>query len=146
MPFHFSLAAVLRVRELSEQRELRVLERLLSEINLAEAKVRQAQALRDAALQKKEGELARGVPAISVQVSCEEEESLKRQEEMLAHQLRELRVKHRKQLGLYQAARRSREGLDEMRRRQFEEYVREMEKKEQRVMDDIFLSRQKRAD
>jgi flagellar export protein FliJ len=48
-------------------------------------------------------------------------------------------------LAAYQLARRNRETLEKLREKQFDLYTREQAKREQAVIDDLFLSRRGRS-
>jgi flagellar export protein FliJ len=145
MSFHFSLAAVLRYRESMEQREHLALERLQQEISRVEATVLQIAADRSTATQILRAHLAQGIRAAEVQAGYEYQSALQQQHEALQTLLQELKKKWRQQLAAYVSARRNRETMENLRQKQFDAYSREQAKREQGVIDDLFLMRRRRS-
>jgi flagellar FliJ protein len=141
MSFQFPLAAVLRYRESLEQREHLALEKIQQEVSRVELKIRQAEEKFSAAAQNRAAQLAHGVPAIEVQTAYEYLRAVEQQLEALQNLLKEVKMKWRQQLASYELARRNRETLERLREKQFEAYGRQHAKREQAVIDDIFLSR-----
>jgi flagellar export protein FliJ len=144
MPFQFSLAAVLRYRESVEHAEFLALEKLQHAISAIEHKIRQVEESRVVAAQTRGAELTRGVQAAHLQSAYEYEIDLERQHALLRTQLRDARSKWQQQLHSFQAARRKRELLQNLRDQRADIYNREQAKREQNVVDDIFLARHKR--
>jgi flagellar export protein FliJ len=144
MSFHFPLAAVLRYRESIEQREYYALERTQQEIVRVEARIEEVEEDCSKATQDRAAELAHGIRAAHVQSAYEYQTALEQQRDALLALLQELKTKWRQQLSSYDVARRSRETLDKLREKQLDAYNREQAKREQAVMDDIFLSRRGR--
>jgi flagellar export protein FliJ len=145
MPFQFSLAAVLTLRESIEQREFLALERIHQEIGQLKTKLQQIREARVAAIKNREKELSGGVPSVQLQGFYELDRTLEAQERGLESQLLEWEAKRERQLKVYQSAQQAREVLDEIRERQREAYRRAQEKREQKAVDDLFLARRKRA-
>ena len=145
MPFHFPLAAVLKYRESIEHREHLALEKIHQEITAAETQIALVDSWRAAAIQQRAEELARGVPSIHLQGAYEHELALERYRDSLRGHLLELRQKLRLLVRSYEVARQKREILDEQRSRQFHAYTRERAKRQQNLLDDLFLARRKRA-
>jgi flagellar export protein FliJ len=146
MSFQFPLAAVLRYRESIEQREYLALEKIQQEVNRVELRIRQVEEDCSTATDNRTAELVRGVSAAEVQTAYEYQRALEQQGEALRALLQELKMKWRQQLASYELARRNRETLERLREKQFDAYVREQAKREQAVIDDIFLSRRGRGD
>jgi flagellar export protein FliJ len=145
MSFHFPLAAVLRYRESMEQREHLALERLQQEIARVEATVLQIGDDRSTATQTLLADLAQGTRAAEVQAAYEHQRALQEQHEALQTLLQELKKKWRQQLASYVLARRNRETMENLRQKQFDAYSREQAKREQAVIDDLFLMRRRRS-
>jgi len=145
MSFQFSLAAVLRYRESIEQREYFALERTQQEIARTEAGIHQIEQDCAKATQDRAAELAKGTRAADVEAAYEYQTALEQQLEALRALLQELKMKWRQQLASYTAARRNRETLEKLREKQLDAYSREQAKREQSVMDDIFLARRGRG-
>jgi flagellar protein FliJ len=146
MSFYFPLAAVLRYRESIEQREYFALEKTQQEIARVEARVRQVEEDCSKATRDRAAELAQGIRAAHVQSAYEYQTALEQQRDALLIFLLELKVKWRQQLASYDVARRNRETLEKLREKQLDAYSREQAKREQAMMDDIFLSRRGRDD
>jgi len=145
MSFQFLLAGVLRYRESIEQREYFAIERTQQEIARTEAGIQQIEQDCAKATQDRAAELAKGTRAADVEAAYEYQTALDQQLEALRGLLHELKVKWRQQLACYTAARRNRETLEELREKQRDAYSREQAKREQSVMDDIFLARRGRG-
>jgi flagellar export protein FliJ len=145
MSFHFPLAAVLRYRESIEQREHLALERLQQAIAGAEVRMRQIGEDRSTAAQTLLADLARGTRAAEVQSAYEYQRVLEQQQEALQTLSQELKKKWRQQLVTYELARRHRETMENLRQKQLDVYSREQAKREQAVIDDLFLMRRRRG-
>jgi flagellar export protein FliJ len=145
MSFRFTLAGVLRYRESLEHREYFVLEKLQNEVNRVDQRIREVEADLSTASQNRTSELAQGIRAAELQATYEYQRALEQQLEGLRVRLQELKTKWRQQLAAYQLARRNRETLDKLREKQFDLYTREQAKREQAVIDDLFLSRRGRG-
>jgi flagellar export protein FliJ len=141
MSFEFSLSAVLRYRQSIEQREHFALERIGQEVAGVELRIRNIEQDCSVATQSRARELTQGIRAGDMQLSYEYQNALEQQGEALRAALRELKVKWRRQLVCYQGALRNRDTLDKLREKQLEAYRRELAKREQAVIDDLFLSR-----
>lgn len=145
MSFQFPLAAVLRYRESIEQREYLTLEKIQQEVTRVERMIRNVEEDSSAATQTRAAELAQGIRAAEVQAAYEYQRALEQQRVALQALWQELRLKWRQQLASYELARRNRETLEKLREKQFDTYSREQAKREQAVIDDIFLSRRGRG-
>lgn len=145
MPFHFPLAAVLRFRESIEQREHLVLEKIQQDIVRVELRIRQAENDCSVATQSRLAELTQGTRAAVLQSAYEYQRVLEQQSEALQALLQELKTKWRQQLACYELARRNRETLEKLREKQLDVYTRAQAKREQAVIDDLFLSRRRRG-
>lgn len=144
MPFHFSLAAALKFRENMEQREYVALEKIQYEISETEALLLEVQQLREAAMQRTESELAQGIPALQLQDDRQQEAAIEQKRQALLARLRELKSQKLQRLKAYQLARQKREVLDELRGRQRGMYDREQAKRQQTLLDELFLVRRQR--
>jgi flagellar export protein FliJ len=145
MPFHFPLAAVLRYRESMEQREHLALERLQQEIARIEARMRQIGEDRSTATQALLADLTRGTRAAELQTAYEYQRALEQQQEAFETLSQELKKKWRQQLVIYELARRNCETMENLRQRQLNAYSRQQAKREQSVIDDLFLMRRRRG-
>ena len=145
MSFKFPLAAVLRYRESIEQREYFALERTQQEIARTEARIYETEQDCAKAARDRAADLAKGTRAADVEAAYEYQTALEQQLEALRALLQQLKMTWRQQLASYSAARRNRETLEKLRDKQLDAYSREQAKREQSVMDDIFLARRGRG-
>ena len=145
MSFHFPLAAVLRYRESIEQSEYFALEKIQQDIVRVELRIDQVESECYAATQNRLAELAQGTRAGALLSAFEYQRALEQLSEALRALLQELKMKWRQQLVTYERARRNRETLEKLRDTLLETYTREQTKREQAVIDDIFLSRRRRG-
>jgi flagellar protein FliJ len=145
MSFQFPLAAVLRYRESLEQREHLALERLQQEIVLVEVRIHDAGENSSKAAQDRTTRLAQGARAAEVQFVYEYLRAIDQQLVALRALLQESKTRWNHQLACYQQARRNREALEKLREKQLDAYNRERAKREQAVIDDVFLSRRRRS-
>jgi flagellar export protein FliJ len=145
MAFRFALAAVLKFRETMEQQAYLALELIQQEIAQIQRRIRKCEERIAVAAKRRETELRRGIASIHLQAAYDEMLALQQQREALQAKLRELQVKHQECLKAYEEARQKREVLADLRTRQIEAYRREQLKREQKMLDDIFLSRRKRS-
>jgi flagellar export protein FliJ len=145
MPFQFPLAAVLRYRESIEQREYLALERIQQDIVRVELRISQVESDFSAAMQSRIGDLAQGTRAAVMQSAYEYEITLERAIEQLQALRQELKMKWRQQLAAYELARRNRDTLEKLREKQLDAYKQERARREQAVMDDLFLARRGRS-
>ena len=144
MSFQFPLAAVLRFRESIEQREYLALERVQQDIVRVEVRIRQAQDELSVAIQKRVGELALGTRAAAMQSAYQHEKAMEQEIEQLRSLWQELKMKWRQQLATYEQARRNRESLEKLREKQLNVYDQDKAKREQAIVDDLFLARRRR--
>lgn len=144
MAFRFPLAQVLKYREILEQREYLILEKIQQEILQVERRIEKCEARCAAARKRREADLGCGVPSVHLQAAAEQELAFQKQREELQRRLQELQAKRLQALKTYELARRNCEVLDQLRKKQFEAYHREQAKREQIMLDDLFLSQRKR--
>jgi len=144
MAFRFPLAAVLSVRESMEEHEQRKLEQIQHEIALTMQRIECLDAQSGETLAARERELKQPVPAYQLHAWEAERKALAEKTEKLSICLRKLKADNERQLKVCQAARRDREILTEIRDRQLEAHDVQQGRQEQKVLDDVFISRQKR--
>lgn len=145
MAFRFALAAVLKFRETMEQQAYLALERIQQEIAQIERRIHKCEERIAVSAKRRESELRRGIASVHLQAAYDEEMALQKQREALEAKLKELQVKRQECLKAYEVARQKREILHDLRTRQLAAYHREQLKREQKTLDDIFLSRRKRS-
>jgi flagellar export protein FliJ len=145
MPFQFSLATVLRLRENLEHTELLTLEKRYSELALAQGRLWEAEQNIIRAAESRQLQLSRGTTAIQLQLAIEEESQMRQQRDALLQKLQEAQKVLREQLVVYWKARQKRDILQELRKQKFDVYQRAQAKLEQRERDELFLLRRKRV-
>jgi flagellar FliJ protein len=145
MAFEFPLATVLRVRGIAEEREERLLQKILFEISQAR------EALARTNVQILESEASRLAksekPSMGHQLHASYGEviELKQNRKDLEEHLQKLDPLRAKQLIVYEAARRDREMLTDMRQEQRGEYDSDMARREQKLLDDNYIARRARS-
>lgn len=142
MAFQFPLQAVFHFRQSVEhQQELRLraanqqvgkIRHLLDQL---EERIRQVQ-LRESQ------ELGRGTTSAELRFSLNCEGSLRQQRAETQHELARWQNLRDQQQKIFQQARRERETFENLRSHQLREYQRDKARREQRAIDDLFLSRQ----
>jgi flagellar export protein FliJ len=146
MAFQFSLATVLRFRGTLEKREESMLQKVLYELS----QTLQAIARTDAEIvESNTSRVAqRFKPSIGRQlhVSYGQIKDMMQSRKELETQLEKLEQLRDTQLKVYEAARRDREILTEMREERRGAYESEMARREQKILDDNYLARRGRTD
>ena len=145
MAFQFSLATVLRVRGIIEEREEGILQKILFDISKifddlerTDAQLAESDASRHADVFK---------PCIGLQVhaSYGELKELKQRRKDLEGQIKKLEQARDGQLIVYEAARRDREMLTDMREKKRSAYDADVNKREQKALDDNYIARRGRC-
>jgi flagellar export protein FliJ len=144
MAFQFPLATVLRFRGVLEEREERMLQRILSEI----AQVQEIQARIDSQIAELDASRRASVfkPFIGqdLHASYGEVKELQQSRKKLEEQIRKLEQLRDMQYIAYAAARRDRELLTGMREEKRTEYDSDMARSEQKTIDDNYIARRGR--
>ncbi len=145
MAFRFPLAAVLRLREIDEERE----ERLLTGILTRLGQTRQAIAEIDLALAQvsawREAALGSALPAAELYSFYERRASLEASRRIHQEQLTKLEALRLQQLEVYQRAHRGRRMLADMKAEQKNAWEAGLAHREQKTADDLFLARRGRS-
>jgi flagellar FliJ protein len=143
MAFRFSLASVLRLREIHEQRE----ERLLTEILAQVRQTREALELLDAqivdAAAGREARLMATMPVAELHAEYGMSALLEERRQFTQSQLAKFEQLRDKQIKTYQAAHQDRELLSNMREEQRASYAVERSRLEQKAVDDLFIARRR---
>ncbi len=141
MGFRFPLAAVLRLREIHEQRE----ERLLSQILVQIAQAREAILAIDvemvASAATREAQLLGRMSAAELHGAYGLAAMLKERRHFHEQQLGRFEALQEKQIKIYRAAHQDRELLSSMREEQQEAYLAEQGRQQQKSLDDLFIAR-----
>ena len=141
MAFRFPLQAVLHFREsLEHQQELR--------LRAANQRVARARHLIEAVEQRRQEllgvqtkELGAGTTAAELRFELQCEAELHRQRRELEGQLAALQEARNQQREIFRQAKRARETLESVRDQQLRLYKKEALRREQRLLDDLFLLR-----
>jgi flagellar export protein FliJ len=141
MAFHFSLQAVLHFRQsIEHQQELR-LRAANQQVAAVEQGIVRLEARREELRARTSHELSLGMTAAELQfgLQCEAQFELQRRDiDLQLGRVRQLRDQQR---AIFQQARRMRQTLEGVREEQLKVYRHEMERREQRAQDDLFLLR-----
>jgi flagellar export protein FliJ len=141
MAFHFSLQAVLHLRQgVERQQELR-LGAANQLVARAQRLIEQLEARRQELYAARLKQLSSGMTAVELQFEllCATELLLQRRD--LEQQLARLQQLRDQQREILRQARRARESLELVRDQQLRVYQREAARREQRSLDDLFLLR-----
>jgi flagellar export protein FliJ len=146
MPFRFSLESILRFRKNVEHAEELTLNRILQEIASTQQQLQRIEEDHRLFRAQRDRDLAKGLPAAYLQEMAEKEQYLESSAKILRTQLQELNKKRESQLAVLRVAQQDREVLDEMRKQKHVTYQREQNQRDQKALDDLFLSRMHRDD
>ncbi|MBB5056396.1 flagellar FliJ protein [Granulicella aggregans] len=141
MAFRFSLATLLKLREIAEQREERLLGQIQGQIGQSRQALVDLAARREGLFRMREEALQQSTSAVDLLNSYEQVRVVENLEESGRVQLAKLETLRDQQMKIYQAAHCKAEVLTEMRGDQKELFYKELAKKEQGTMDDNFSSR-----
>jgi flagellar FliJ protein len=141
MAFRFSLATLLKLREIAEQREERLLGQIQGQIVQARQSLVDLAAQRVALFHAREQALQQSTSAVDLLNSYELVRGVERLETSGREQLAKLITLRDQQMKIYQGAHQKAEVLTEMRGDQKELFYKELTKREQSTMDDNFNSR-----
>jgi flagellar export protein FliJ len=144
MPFRFSLAAVLRLRESRERTEEVALEQCYRQLysiqNLLSVQNEQIARIRE----HYEQDLICGTRAAELHCLLEQRFQAEHRREAILQQLAEAQDKLRQQIEIYRSARQQREIVAQVRTSRFRQYQQREALAEQKARDDLFLlSRQR---
>jgi flagellar export protein FliJ len=143
MTFRFRLDGVLRFRKSVEQSEEAVLYRIGREIIAVERELQQLEISQDRFREQREQELTRTLPAVYLREIAERELLLQTAADGLRSRLQQLETQRLQQLAIYQTAHQNCEVLNALREQQRRADQMEQRRREQKVLDDLFLIRGK---
>lgn len=145
MAFRFPLATVLRVRRIVEEREERLLQQILFEINQSrEALARTDEAIAGSNAARGQA-MGKPISGYNLHAIYGELEDLKQSRIEIEKRIEKLEELRDRQLKVYECARRNREMLTDMRKEQRTAYESDMAKREQAMLDDNFIARRGRC-
>jgi flagellar FliJ protein len=144
MAFQFPLATVLRFRGVLEEREERMLQRILCEISQVQESLARIDAQIAASDASRHANLFKPIAGLDLHASYGEAKELMQIRKDLQGQIEKLEQLRDRQLMVYAAARRDREMLTDMREEKRCEYKSEMARSEQKTIDDNYIARRGR--
>jgi flagellar export protein FliJ len=144
MAFQFSLATVLRVRKIIEEREEGRLQRILFDISTIFDQIERNDADLTESDASRHTDVSGSCIGLQVHDSYGKVRQLKERRKDLERQIEELERARDEQLTVYDAARRDREMLTDMREKKRTAYDADMSKREQSTLDDNYIARRGR--
>ncbi len=145
MAFQFPLATVLRVRGIIEECEEAKLQKILFDISKVFDELERADAQLAETDASRQADVLKPFIGLQVHASYGEVKELKQRRKELAAQIQELEQARDRQLLIYEAARRNREMLTDMREKKRTAYDTDIRKREQKVLDDNYIARRGRC-
>jgi flagellar export protein FliJ len=144
MAFEFSLATVLRVRGVLEEREERMLQTILFEISQTREILARTEAELEGSDASRREEIFKSFLGRNLHASYGEVKHLKQSRKVLEEQIEKLEQLRDRQLIVYQQARRNREMLTDMREEKRSAYESDVARDEQKALDDNYIARRGR--
>jgi flagellar FliJ protein len=141
MAFRFSLATLLRLREIAELREERLLVQIQNQIAQSRQSLADLAAQREGVVRQREQALQQTTSGFDLLDSYAQVKRLEGLEKSGREQLRKLLLLRDQQMKIYQTAHRNSEVLSDMSVAQKDAFYKERTKQEQSAMDDNFSSR-----
>jgi len=145
MAFHFSLEPVLRLKRGQERVERLKLEAIHSEQAQTRAKLDDVTQRYFESRRRFERELAGTLSGSELHFESARDAGVTAARLALEARLAEIEQRHWAQMQVYTKVRRSRETFENLRDRKFELYRVEESRREQQVLDDLFLARRERV-
>jgi flagellar export protein FliJ len=145
MPFRFTLATVLRVRESVQRQEERALQKILFEMARVAHQIDRLSTEISAACDDEERAMQRPIPASQVQLLVWKKQAAVEKRTAFIRHLQVLEQERDRQLQCYHAAYRNSETLIELRNSQQENYALKKARDDQKRLDDIFAARRQRG-
>lgn len=145
MAFQFSLATVLRVRGIIEEREEGKLQKILFDISKVFDELERTDAQLAESDASRHADVFKDHIGLQVHASYGQMKELKQRRRELEGQIQTLEQARDEQLIVYEAARRDREMLTDMRQKKRTAYESDMSKREQKTLDDNYIARRGRC-
>jgi len=145
MPFRFSLAAVLRVRESIEEREERALRKIQLKISRTARQIEELDVEISGLHSEREQEMKLPIQAARLRLFLGRLEVSIEKRKALCTQLETLKQDRDQQMAVYRSAHRNRETLTEMSSKLKDVYELEQDRVDQNTVDEIFIMRRPRG-
>jgi flagellar export protein FliJ len=144
MAFQFSLATVLRVRKIIEEREEGILQKILFDISTIFDQLERNDAEIAESDASRHTDVSQSCIGLQVHDSYGKVRQLKERRKDLERQIEKLEHARDEQLIVYEAAHRDREMLTDMRAKKRTAYDADLSKREQSTLDDNYIARRGR--
>jgi flagellar export protein FliJ len=144
MAFKFSLATVLRLREIAEDREERLLMQIRQQMAQSQQELVELDARCIAVIAQRESELTNQIPATELQDSYMQISVLEERKRIVREHLLKLETLRLQQMKIYETAHRDLEVIKQIREEKLVLFQREQVRREQHDMDDNFAARKAR--
>ena len=144
MAFRFTLATVLRLREIAEEREERLLGKILLQIAQKRQNIADIAARRKQLIESRQGELEATTSAAMLQSSYGQLAALDLARKQAEEELTKFELLRDKQMQIYSTAHNNRELLADMRTEQRAKHQEGLDLQNQKAMDDNFNARRER--
>jgi flagellar biosynthesis chaperone FliJ len=145
MAFQFSLATVLRVRKIAEEREERILQQILYQISQTAQTLEMMNVKIAGSTDSRMAERFKPSNGRTVHVSYGEIQELKRNRVEVEGQMEKLEQLRMMQVKVYDAARWNREMLSDMQDEKRSAYDSDASRREQKTLDDNYIARHRRG-
>jgi flagellar export protein FliJ len=145
MAFRFTLASVLGVRESLERREELALTRIQLEMARVQREIEGVNADLAEAQRMREESMRQPIPAAQLQAMLYAADGAGERKKKLMESLVVLERQRGEQMRAYQAARRARQVLSDLRAQHLESWELDEARTQQKAMDDIFATRNQRS-
>jgi flagellar export protein FliJ len=145
VPFRFTLASLLRVRESIEKREENALQRAEAEVVRARQQIERLTSEIAHAAETREQALRAPIKAHELQAMDTELNAAVASRTALIATLQTLKAQREAQMKRYQAAYSNRQMLTDLSTQQRNEYLQEEDRAQQKRLDDIFAARIQRS-
>jgi flagellar export protein FliJ len=144
MAFKFSLATVLRLREIAEDREERLLMQIRQQMAQSQQELAELDARCIAVIAQRESQLTNQIPATELQDSYMQISVLEERKRIVREHLLKLETLRLQQMKIYETAHRDLEVIKQIREEKLVLFQREQMRREQHDMDDNFAARKAR--
>jgi flagellar export protein FliJ len=145
MAFRFTLASVLGVRESLERREELALTKIQLEMARVQHEIENVNAELAQAQRKREECMRQPIPAAQLQTMLHAADAATERKKKLLESLVVLERQRGEQMRAYQAARRARQVLSDLRAQHLEAWELEQARTQQKTIDDMFATRKQRS-
>ncbi len=141
MPFHFSLRALLRLRQTYEKRERMHLKVLNVAYSRLQQEYQASGEQRMLVFEQLAKQLQEGISGSELQIASTSLQHSANRQHQLTGQMNDLEPQIRKQTDTYLESQRRRKILDSLRQRELRAFELDENRREQQLIDDLFVQR-----